>query len=272
MATETTRKATKRLTKPADDQQQLEGTEEFRPDGQTFGEPDRHEQQTDRSLLDLADAFRQEHQACQAGARSAITHAIKAGELLLKAKNAREFGCTGGFHEWVKRNCQVSIREAQRYMRLATHRGILEKVDATRVSHWSLRGALQLIAQELKLQGATSRTEAPEGENDEKNEEPLDPAAMAHIDRCQKVRDLMKKRKMKADEADLRMLVGRETRAFVDEVVTTARRISQRMQQGRFDTAGYDAETIAMLLLRMAAERLRPEEAFAPSRQKGEGG
>ncbi len=273
MASEITEEATGRLTGSADDQHQIEGTEEFRSDERTFGEPDRDERQVGLSLLDLADAFRQEHWACQAAAQSAIAHAIKAGEVLLKAKGAKEFKCTGGFHKWVKCNCQVSVREAQRYMRLAMHRGILEKLDATRVSHWSIRGALRLISVELKLQDAVNCLEVPdECENDEKSEEPLDAAAIAHIDRCQKVRDLMKKRRMKVVEMDLRLLVGKETRAFVDDVVATARKYGQQASQGRFESAGYDAETIAMLLLRMAAKRLNPEEAFAPSGQKGERG
>jgi hypothetical protein len=95
MASETIKEATRRLAKSADDQHQSEGTEEFRPDERTYAEGDKHEQQAGPSLPDLADAFRQEHQACKAAARSALTHAIKAGELLLKAKNAREFKCTG---------------------------------------------------------------------------------------------------------------------------------------------------------------------------------
>ena len=271
MASEITEEATRTLTTTADDQHQLDGAEIHRPLEPTQGQPDKHGKQTP-SLLDLVAAFKKEHEACQSASRQALGHAIAAGEILLKAKNAREFALTGGFRKWVQQNCLVSVREAERYVELAKHRGILEEVDATRVSHWSIRGALRLIAEAKKRQAAGDDESPAETENDHNKEKTLDPAAMAHIDRCQKVRDLMKKRKMKADEADLRMLVGRETRAFVDEVVTTARRISQRMQQGRFDTAGYDAETIAMLLLRMAAERLRPEEAFAPSRQKGEGG
>ena len=123
-------------------------------------------------------------------------------------------------------------------MRLATHRGILEMVDATRVSHWSLRGALRLIAVELRLQEAASSPleSTDETESDQKSEEPADPAAVAHIDRCQKVRHLMKKRKMKTVEADLRILVGRETRAFVDAVVARARKFGQRASPGRFES------------------------------------
>jgi hypothetical protein len=273
MASETTKEATRRLSAAADDQHEREGAENHRPLEPTHVQQEQNEEQS-LSLGDRADAFEQEHQACQAAAQSAIMHAIKAGELLLKAKSAREFGCTGGFHEWVKRNCQVSVREAQRHLRLATHRDILEKVDATRVSHWSIRGALRLITQELKLQSAASSQleSADETEDDQDHEVAADPAAIAHIDRCQRVRDLMRKRKMKAVEADLRMLVDRQTHTFVAEVVATAGKFGQQASQGRFESAGYDAETIAILLLRMAAERLRPEEAFAPSPQRGRRG
>ena len=222
------------------------------------------------SLSDLAIAVRREYEACQTAARSAVAHAINAGELLLKAKHAREFECTGGFGAWVKRHCQISLREAQRYMRAAKYRLILEKVDATRVSFLSLRGALQLISEELKSQAAAPRRGGPSGTSnvDRVREEPSDPAAIAHIERCQKIKALMaRSRGRKAVDVDLVMQVGRETRTFVREVVVIARKHGHRLSQARFADAGYDEEMIAMLLLKLAEQRLSPDEAFAPRRQ-----
>ena len=223
-------------------------------------------------LPDLAAAIRQEYDASQTAARSVITHAINIGQLLLKAKNAREFKCTGGFSNWVKRHCQISLREAQRYMRLAKYRSILEKVDATHVSFFSLRGALQRISEELKRQAAgTAREKSSDTtEVDRVSEEPSDPAAIAHIERCQIIKALIAKGEgQKAVDVDLLTRVGQETRTFVQEVVALARKHGHRLSQARFAGADYDAETIAMLMLKLAENKLNPYAAFAPRRQKG---
>lgn len=56
------------------------------------------------------------HQQAQAHASQAIEHAIEAGRLLLQAKEQLPHG---QFLPWLEANCQVSARQAQRYMRAA---------------------------------------------------------------------------------------------------------------------------------------------------------
>ena len=221
------------------------------------------------TLSDLEIRIREECQHCETFSRLSLSRAIKVGELLLLAKGARDFELTDGFNKWVRQHCPFSIREAQRYMRLFKHRSILEKTKATRVSFWSLRGALQRINEELKRQAATQGRKKPVGEGEQEHEDSADPAAVVHIERCQKIKSLLRKDGRKQiTEADLITRVAVEKRAFVDKIMAIAREFGQRLSNERFESAGFDADTIAMLLLRIAEHSLNPYEAFAPRRQK----
>lgn len=80
----------------------------------------------------------QEHQAAQAAMRDAVTHAIRAGELLVEAKAAMPHGAFGEFCK----SLPFSDRTARGYMRLAR----LGDGDRQRVADMSLRQALAAIA------------------------------------------------------------------------------------------------------------------------------
>ena len=71
------------------------------------------------------------HQQAQAHASRAIEHAIEAGKLLLQAKAQLPHG---QFLSWLEANCQVSARQAQRYMRAAQGRPLGRRKNDT-VSH-----------------------------------------------------------------------------------------------------------------------------------------
>lgn len=58
----------------------------------------------------------QHHRAAQSHATKALDHAKQAGELLLKAKATIGHG---GWLRWLEDNCEVSARQAQRYMGVA---------------------------------------------------------------------------------------------------------------------------------------------------------
>lgn len=68
------------------------------------------------NLSDLASAIAVEHQLVELHANSAVQHALRCGELLLQAKAQLQHGEWLG---WLRDNCHVGTREAQRYMRLA---------------------------------------------------------------------------------------------------------------------------------------------------------
>jgi hypothetical protein len=68
----------------------------------------------------LATQINDAHVACLEAGRTALNHAIRAGELLLEAK--RRVG-HGHFLDWIADHCRFSKRWAQEYMKLARHYG-----------------------------------------------------------------------------------------------------------------------------------------------------
>lgn len=69
------------------------------------------------ALLDnYADRINEHHEQAHSAAEKAINHAMEAGRLLLEVKAALQHGC---FKAWAEDNLTVSLRQAQRYMRVA---------------------------------------------------------------------------------------------------------------------------------------------------------
>jgi hypothetical protein len=102
-----------------------------------------------QSLEAIAVAIRDSHEAAQVAARDAVTYAIRAGELLLKAK--AECG-HGSFGSWLAANVSFSPRTAQGYMRLAS----LDPSKAKRVADLSLRAALKTLSAPKDNQGPSA--------------------------------------------------------------------------------------------------------------------
>jgi hypothetical protein len=73
---------------------------------------------TSNSLTDLAVRIRAEHEAARLAARTTIEHAIRAGELLIEAKQLVQHGYWG---DWLHAHCDLSERSAQAYMRIARY-------------------------------------------------------------------------------------------------------------------------------------------------------
>ncbi len=68
------------------------------------------------ALKDLTAEINVEHRACEAAAATAIEHAIRCGELLLKAKQSKKHG---GWMRWLAENFEGSQDLANKYMRVA---------------------------------------------------------------------------------------------------------------------------------------------------------
>lgn len=77
----------------------------------------------------LAVQIRTEVDAAEADFRSAVAHAIRAGELLIEAKS--QVG-HGQWLPWLAANCSVKEREAQNYMRLARNRNAVADLPTIR--------------------------------------------------------------------------------------------------------------------------------------------
>ncbi|MCG8433286.1 MAG: DUF3102 domain-containing protein [Gammaproteobacteria bacterium] len=97
----------------------------------------------DGALLDLATEIRAEHEACSVAAETAARHAIKAGHLLIQAKDGMPHG---EWLRWLAKHCEVSARTAQAYMRLARKAAELGEAEAQRVADLPVRQAIKAIA------------------------------------------------------------------------------------------------------------------------------
>jgi N6-adenosine-specific RNA methylase IME4 len=98
------------------------------------------------ALAKLATQINAEHQAVIGAVKRGIEHAFAAGELLLEAK--AKVG-HGGWLSWLAENCpDVSERSAQRYMKLAEGRVVLEAKSAT-VADLTLREAERILSPDL---------------------------------------------------------------------------------------------------------------------------
>lgn len=92
-------------------------------------------------LISLADQINSEHQKGEQAARSAIGHAIRAGELLIQAKAQVKHG---EWRPWIEQHLAITHRQVQKYMRVADHREQL--ANASENSHLSVDAALAVIA------------------------------------------------------------------------------------------------------------------------------
>ena len=109
------------------------------------------------SLADLAARIHQQHDAASNALKSAVDHAIAAGELLLQAKEQLKHGT---WLPWLQANCEIPERTVQAYMRLA--RRPIQKRNG--VADLFLREALSAIrSREQKLADAASREAEPPG-------------------------------------------------------------------------------------------------------------
>ena len=95
------------------------------------------------ALSDLAGQINEEIHQAEASARGTTQHALKAGELLIRAKAVVEHGQWEG---WLIQHCVVAPRTAQAYMRLVNTLPKLSHAEAQRVADLPLRQAIKAIA------------------------------------------------------------------------------------------------------------------------------
>jgi hypothetical protein len=94
------------------------------------------------SLADLATRINAEHRAVAGALKSALAHAIAAGELLWQA---REQLPHGEWLPWLKANCSIPERTVRHYLRLTKSREALTDENGN-VADLTVREAVKLIA------------------------------------------------------------------------------------------------------------------------------
>jgi hypothetical protein len=98
------------------------------------------------NLVNLADQIRAAHVACEGAFQAGLDHAIKAGEMLLRAKARVPHG---RWTSWVEEHCEITARLAQKYMQVAREWPELQRrndPNTPRVAASSFRQALAVIA------------------------------------------------------------------------------------------------------------------------------
>jgi hypothetical protein len=111
---------------------------------------------TSNSLADLRERAKAEHAAVGASMKTSLAHAFAAGDILIAAKQQLRHG---QWLQWLE-SCGIPERTAQRYIRLAKNRMLIEAKSDT-VSDLGVSGALALLtlsrASRVDLVGPTAR-------------------------------------------------------------------------------------------------------------------
>jgi hypothetical protein len=91
----------------------------------------------------LAGAINAEHRACETALRAGLAHAIKAGELLIEAKDLCPHGT---WLPWLRDNFDGRERLARAYMQVARELPKLQAENGSAVADLSFREALAALA------------------------------------------------------------------------------------------------------------------------------
>jgi hypothetical protein len=94
-------------------------------------------------LNTLATRINVEHRRCEVAFRSGVEHALRAGELLIEAKDGVPHG---SWDAWIADNFEGSLRTAQVYMRIARARKQFEDPKTQRVADLNLREAIKELS------------------------------------------------------------------------------------------------------------------------------
>jgi hypothetical protein len=95
------------------------------------------------TLDTLSESIKAEHSAVVDGSKDILRRAMKAGDLLNRAKDQVPHGKWGS---WLKDRCQVAERTAQLYMQLASgRRKIEEELKSATVADLTLNQAARLV-------------------------------------------------------------------------------------------------------------------------------
>jgi hypothetical protein len=109
-------------------------------------------------LTALADQIRNYHQQAVRAVGQALEHAMNAGDALLKAKARQRHG---NWASWLRKNCEISPRTAQRYMQLAEARTLLQSKSVAVATHLTIAQALKLLGNK-KLPHRKSERRSPQ--------------------------------------------------------------------------------------------------------------
>jgi hypothetical protein len=163
------------------------------------------------SLADLGKKIKSEHEALANSLRSMVPRAIEIGEDL---NNAKRIVGHGGFLKWVKLNCAMSNKTAERYMALATGK---DKLNA-KLRELSTKGddKFETISNLSLVQAERLIAEPQSGGGDGDNlSDAYDNAEKALV------------KKLKALPSDVAEAAANETIGRLQSTIATMKRVAQ---------------------------------------------
>ena len=115
------------------------------------------------ALDDLAGEIRREHQLAEQHFKSAVAHAVNAGELLIEAKGQVKHG---RWLPWIKANFPGSEWTARNYMRLAANRERVADLPTLREALAALSKPKQAASKPIDIPAALAIAERTKAESD----------------------------------------------------------------------------------------------------------
>lgn len=205
----------------------------------------------------LAEEINQELEKGKEHARLLVEHMLRLGDLLLQAKESVGHG---KFYKWLEENCQLKMRQAQRYMKVAQHREIVEKANASRATHLSLRAALEAIERKLEGKDKDSSGNAKQ----KASEVDHDAELTRHRERYEKFKSFLNDETSIDGGLELKRVVEKDMDKFVRDLIRVARKHGKKIATEESAELGSDQELVAMALMAEAKAQVNPMKDFAP--------
>ena len=223
-------------------------------------------------LEKFTDKVRNEFEKVQASVRTALSHALAAGDLLNKAKaDAKQAKLPRGkWERWLSKACGVGRRQAQKFMQLARHRDQMEEKLPGWASKLTINEALTKLRKILRDENGKEE-QAPRAHTTAAD------TAEAHARRCERFQRFWRNGELRKAEQKVAELVASDVEAFAHDVVKAAQRHGRQLAQADGLRAG-DADPILFGMLLCAQLKIDPINDFAPrtktdnknTEQKGE--
>jgi hypothetical protein len=196
-------------------------------------------------LRNLAREIKQHHESFEKGLRTSLSHAREAGDKLLEAKKLLGHG---NFSDWVEKNCAVSLRTAQKHMRIAQRWSELD-AKAPGTAHLTIDAVLE------RLGNSTSgETEGGEPESASKSTTNRGDGALRNA-------------LSKAVEKKVDAQVG----TVFEEVIRCIKQAADDLCRAAAGQDGADPILVARRLTKAVRERLVPTRVFGPGGPKRNG-
>ncbi len=224
--------------------------------------------------LDLAEQIDREHELCREATVSVVEHAVRAGELLVQAKDRRGHGA---WTSWLEQHCSVTPRQARRYMSLAKNQDRLDEAKRTWKSDFTLAEAMELLSELQESPQAECATEETASERRRRKGRPSNKARNAarqekayqrqikmHRAHCSRLRRFMDEDQPPNGDGAVQEAIDADMNYFTKDVARAARKHGRKLCRSLRKAPRSEGVFFAMLLALRLKDTLDPETLFEP--------